>query len=173
MGRIKKKGAVKLIFGFIFGEEKAYFLAKNILEKKFGRIDFESPSLDFKHTNYYEGELGKNLKRKFLSFKNLIKPDSISKIRHFTQKLEKKLSLNRKRMINIDPAYLDLSKLVLSTTKDYRHRVYLRDGIYAEVTLYYERESFRPFDWTYPDYRTSEYIEIFNTIRQIYKEQTK
>lgn len=174
MGKIKKKKVVKLIVGLIFREEKVYFLVKNILEKKFGRIDFESPNLDFsKYTNYYEEELGKNLKRKFLSFKSLIKPDSIFKIKHFTQKLEKKFSLKEKRTINIDPGYLDFSKLILSTTKDYKHRVYLKDGIYAEVTLYYEKESFRAFDWTYPDYRTSEYIEIFNTIRQIYKEQMK
>jgi hypothetical protein len=173
LGRIKKKDPVKLIFGFIFREEKVYLLTRSTLEKKFGRIDFESPIFNFNHTNYYERELGENLKRRFLSFERLIKPESISKIRHFTQRLEEKFSLGGKRRINIDPGYLDLSKLILATTKDYKHRIYLRDGIYAEVTLYYEKESFRAFDWTYPDYRTSEYIGIFNRIRQIYKEQIR
>ena len=77
------------------------------------------------------------------------------------------------RIINIDPGYLDLSKLILASTKDYKHRIYLTKGIYAEVTLFYQDKTFCPWEWTYPDYKTGEYIEIFNRIRQIYAEQIK
>jgi hypothetical protein len=66
-----------------------------------------------------------------------------------------------------------LDKLVLATTKDYSHRIYLRDGIYAEVTLYFRKGRFHPFEWTYPDYCTREYIEVFYKIRQIYHSQLK
>ncbi|MEK6733229.1 MAG: DUF4416 family protein, partial [Candidatus Omnitrophota bacterium] len=70
------------------------------------------------------------------------------------------------RRINIDPGYISDSKLVLATTKDYFHRIYLTSGIYAEVTLRWRRGGFEPFEWTYPDYQSKEYIDIFNTIRK-------
>lgn len=173
MGIIKKHQPVKLIVGFIFKEEGTLNKAKNILEKRFGRIDFESESLPFVHTDYYQTEFGTDLKRKFISFKILILPQDLPKIKIIVNKIEKKLATGPSRSINIDPGYLNLSKLILATTKDYKHRIYLNNGIYAEVTLFYQDKSFRSWDWTYPDYRTGEYIGIFNKIRQIYAEQIK
>ncbi|MDD5512405.1 MAG: DUF4416 family protein [Candidatus Omnitrophica bacterium] len=77
----------------------------------------------------------------------------------------------KKRSINIDPGYLDMAKLVLATTKDFCHRIYLGSGIFGEVTLVYRKDSFQPWEWTYPDYRSREYIETFNRIREIYRAQ--
>lgn len=168
MGKIKKYQLVKLIIGFIFKEEGALKKAKALLEKQFGRIDFESQTLPFYHTRYYEKEFGKDLKKKFISFKKLISPIHLPKIKIITNKLENNLSCGINRTINIDPGYLDLSKLILASTKDYKHRIYLDKGIFSEVTLFYENKSFRPWEWTYPDYRTDEYIAIFNKIRDIY-----
>lgn len=173
MGRIKKKEKVKLIIGFIFQKESVFERTKRILKKRLGEIDFESELLDFVHTNYYNKELGEGLKRKFLSFSKLINPSSLVKIRYLTQRLEKKISLKGNRQVNIDPGYIDLSKLVLATTKDYKHRIYLKDGIYVEVTLHYEGNDFKAFPWTYPDYKSPQYSEIFKRIRQIYKDQIK
>ncbi len=173
MGKVKKPGAVKLIIGFIFKEEKIFNQTRRLLEKKFGKIDFESQNLLFTHTNYYEKELGRNLKRSFISFKKLIPAENLPKIKITTNKFESKMSKGPSRLINIDPGYLDLAKLVLASTKDYIHRVYLNRGIYAEVTLFYENKSFRPREWTYPDYKTSEYIAMFNQIRDIYARQSK
>lgn len=143
------------------------------MERRFGKIDFESPALPFIHTAYYEKEFGKNLKRKFIAFQKLILPHNLHKIKIITNKIEKKMAKGISRVINIDPGYLDLSKLILASTKDYKHRIYLTKGIYAEVTFFYQDKTFRPWEWTYPDYKTSEYIEIFNRIRQIYAEQIK
>lgn len=171
MGRIARHSPVKLIIGFIFKEEKSFNKAKVILEKKFGKTDFVSPSLPFAHTGYYEGEFGRDLLRAFASFKKLIPPDALPKIKISTNKIEQKLLRDFKRTVNIDPGYLDLSKLVLASTKNYKHRLYLNSGIYAEVTLFYENKSFRSWEWTYPDYKTSEYIAIFNRIRNIYSRQ--
>lgn len=173
MGKIKKKEKVKLIIGFIFQKEDIFDRTKEILRKKFGEIDFESKLLNFTHTNYYNKELGEDLKRKFLSFNKLVNPNSLVKIRHLTQRLEEKLSLKENRQINIDPGYIDLSKLVLATTKDYKHRIYLWNGTYAEATLYYEGGDFKVFPWTYPDYKSPQYSEIFKRIRQIYKDQIR
>ncbi|MDD5431554.1 MAG: DUF4416 family protein [Candidatus Omnitrophica bacterium] len=171
MGEIKKITPVKLISGFIFKDLSQLTKAEKILEKKFGRIDFESKVLPFNYTNYYEEEFGKPLNRKFVSFKKLILPNELPQIKIYTNTIEEKLSEKNKRLINIDPGYLDLPKLVLATTKDYAHRIYLSKGIFAEITLSYKNGSFIPLKWTYADYRTKEYINIFNQIREIYAGQ--
>ena len=168
-----KRKAVKLLVGFIFAKEEIYFKTKHILEKEFGKSDFESIILPFNHTQYYEKELGLNLKRKFLSFARLILPENLAKIKIITNRLERRLTVKNRRQINIDPGLLCLSKLILATTKNYKHRIYLTKGIYAEVTLYYQDKNFRAWDWTYPDYKTSKYIRIFNTVRTIYSQQIK
>jgi hypothetical protein len=82
-------------------------------------------------------------------------------------KIEKRFSIANKRQINIDPGYLSLDKVVLATHKDYSHRLYLGKGIYGEVTLFFKDKTFNPFPWTYPDYRTHEYINFFNDAREI------
>ena len=164
---------VKLVIGFIFREEGILDKAKNILRKEFGKIDYESQALAFIHTDYYETELGKNLKRKFISFQNLIQPQNLPKIKITTNTIEKKISRNGMRSINIDPGYLDMAKLILASTKDYKHRIYLNKGIYAEITLFYQNKSFTGWVWTYPDYKSADYIRIFNQIREIYVEQIK
>ena len=163
---------VKLFIGFIFSKEQIYQKAKLILEKRFGKCDFTSPTLPFNHTRYYEKEFGPDLKRKFLSFQKPLLPEKLARIKLFTNKVENKfLSSGYKRQINIDPGILTLSKVILATTKDYTHRIYLSRGIYAEVTLYYQDKTFRPWEWTYPDYKTPEYIQVFNNIRELYSVQ--
>lgn len=173
MGKIHKPSSVKLITGFIFKDEEPFNLACRLLERKFGKIDFESQSLAFIHTSYYEKELGKDLKRKFVSFKKLIPPQKLCSIKLFTNNIEAKLSKQGLRRVNIDPGYLDLSKLILASTKDFKHRIYLAKGIFAEVTLYFQGKSFKAWEWTYPDYKGQDYIEIFNSIRNIYAGQIK
>ena len=173
MGQIKRLKPVKLFAGFIFRQDYAFKKAMTVLEARFGRCDFESEPIAFTHTDYYENEFGKGLTRKFLSFPKLIPPDELSSIKAATNRIEKKLSKDGSRLVNIDPGYLDLGKAVLATTKDYNHRIYLARGIYAEVTLYYRDKTFTPWDWTYPDYRTPEYIDTFNKIRSLYAEQIK
>ncbi len=174
MGEIKEVKLAKLVIG-IFGVDFSLVKpAEEKLVKKFKRIDYESHILSFDITDYYQAEMGSNLKRKFYAFERLISPNLLPRIKIFTNRLEKKLAKrNGQRQFNIDPGYLTLSKFVLATTKDYSHRLYLNKGIYAEVTLKFKDETFQPWEWTYPDYRQKEYLEIFNKIRKIYKEQLK
>lgn len=174
MGQIRKiQPPVKLIIGFIFREDPLFYKTLTLLKKYFGIIDFESQPLPFQHTAYYDKEFGKNLKRKFISYKKLFLPEDLPRIKTITNKIEKKLSIAASRRINIDPGYLDLAKVILASTKDYKHRIYLNRGIFAEVTLFYQGGTFKSWDWTYPDYKTSEYIAIFNQIREIYARQIK
>ncbi|MCX5713597.1 MAG: DUF4416 family protein [Candidatus Omnitrophica bacterium] len=160
-----------MIIGLIYKDEAVLSLVFSALKKLFGSIDFESNALNFNHTDYYQKEFGADLKKRFISFRKLIPPEQLSRIKIKTNRIESKLSTRGARRVNIDPGYLDLSKLLLATTKDYRHRIYIGDGIFAEITLYYQDKSFKPWEWTYPDYRTLEYIETFNHLREIYRKQ--
>ena len=173
MGKILKTNPVKLISGLIFKEQNSLNQAKTALTKNFCEIDFQSQVIAFNYTDYYEKEFGQGLKRVFLSFKKLIQPEELSKIKVLSNKIEKKLSKDNKRLINLDPGYIDLAKLVLASTKDYSHRIYLKNGIFAEITLVFKGKSFSQQEWTYPDYKTKEYKEIFNKIRGIYAAQIK
>ncbi len=165
MGIIIKHAPVKLIIGLI-GRQSSFSKAEKILSGKFGKIDFASKVLDFNFTDYYRLEMGDNLKRKFLSFKRNIYPPILARIKRYTNGIEKKcFSFDDKRFLNIDPGYLTLSKLVLATTKDHQHRLYIGRGIFAEVTLRFRDKTFQKWDWTYRDYCAAEYIEIFNHIR--------
>jgi hypothetical protein len=169
MGSIIKHPPVKLFFGFIFKDDNIYSQTRLTLEKHFGKIDFESNALPFIYTDYYQKELGRDLKRRFVSVGQLINPADLYKIKIYTNKIEKRLSKNGCRLINIDPGYLDLAKLALASTKDYCHRIYLNKGIFAEITLVFQGKTFKPLGWAYPDYRSEDYISIFNEMREIYK----
>ena len=155
-------------------EEGLFAEAEKVLTRHFGRVDFASQTIPFRHTTYYEKEMGAGLLRKFISFRDLIDAKNIVETKLLTRNIEEQFSNEKgSRRINLDPGYVCGAKLVLSTTKNYDHRIYLRDGIYAEVTLHYRSGTFSPWEWTYADYRTKEYIEIFNRIRKLYLGQLK
>lgn len=173
MGKIQKEIPVKLICGFISSKEELFRKAARSLSARFGEIDFESETLIFDYTKYYEEEMGQDLKRKFISFQRLISPAKLHLVKIFTNKLEVKFSKDIRRKINIDPGYIDGSKLILATTKDYSHRIYISKGIFAEVTLSFQKGGFVSLPWTYPDYKTEAYRQIFERIRTIYSNQIK
>ncbi len=171
--KYKKPNPVKLFTAVFTNKMDLFEKVKEILEEKFGKIDFESQNFDFDNTTYYEEEMGKNLKKKFYFFKDLIMPDEIVKVKTKTMEIEEEFKEEGKRKVNIDPGYVDLSKIVLSSKKDYSHRIYLGKGIFAEVTLYFKKGNFHTFHYTYPDYRQEDYIETFLKAREILKEQIK
>lgn len=175
MGEIRKHPPVKLIVGMIASDRDLFQSAENLLFQKFGAFDFHSDIIPFNYTDYYIKEMGSELLRKFVTFEKLIQPEELVPIKLFTNDLEKEFlhSNTNRRKINLDPGYLTAAKLILASTKDHIHRIYLKDGIYAETTLRLENKSFRPWQWTYPDYRSDEYIKIFNEIRQIYMTQLR
>jgi len=171
MGKTRKPLPVKLIIGMISQNIDLFGEVTQILVEKFGPVDLKSNVFNFDKTDYYEEEMGINLKRQFLSFQRLIEPKEIVGIKFFTNGLEEKFSLSSdkpSRLINLDPGYIDCTKLVLASTKDSPNRIYLQEGIYGEITLYFSQGTFKFRFWTFPDYRTREYIEVFNEIRKLY-----
>lgn len=170
MAKITDPLPVKLFVGMLSGYTSLFEELKDHLLNVYGDVDFESSILPWEHTSYYEKEMGRGLKRKFIFFDKLINPGTIAEIKLKTIELER-LYLNKTggRKINLDPGYLDASKIVLVSTKDFSHRIYLEKGIYGEVTLFYSGGSYQTLPYTFPDYRTEEYREIFKKAREIYK----
>ena len=171
MGTIKESRPGKLIVSMFTADETLLAMAKGTLVSRFGPIDYESELLPFNHTSYYEREFGPGLVRRIVSFAQLIAPERLAGIKRVTNELEMTWVVDGRRCVNLDPGYVALSKMVLATTKDYSHRIYLGQGIYAEVTLHYRHGAFHPWEWTYPDYASPRYLEILDQIRQIYLKQ--
>ena len=141
------------------------------LEQRFGPSDWASPPLPFTYTRYYDREMGGPITRYFLSFRDLVDPQRLAGVKLETNRMEQELSRDGRRRVNLDPGLLSLSRFVLASTKPSAHRIALAEGIYAEVTLIFERGGFRPLEWTYPDYCSAEYLEILNRIRALLKAQ--
>ena len=162
---------VKLICSIFSPEEGVIESVIGRLEEMLGPLDWKSPGLFFDRTRYYEREMGWPLFRRFVSFRNLVRPESIVEVKLRTNELEKAFVRGGTRMVNIDPGYICMERLILATGKNYTHRVYLSEGIYADLTLVFQKGSFRPLGWTYRDYAAEDLISHFNDIRARYKEQ--
>lgn len=165
---------VKLIIGMICAEEPLLGQTEKLLFRRFGPVDLSSQIMKFDFTKHYEKEMGPQLKRQFLSFQRLIDAGSLFRIKLMTMRLEAKLARkDGTRRINLDPGYITESKLVLATTKNFMHRIFINKGIFAEVTLWCKSGEFQHWDWTYPDYRKRQYKNFFNKVRRAYLEQRK
>ena len=175
MGTIFTPEPVNLIIGMLSSVAGLFATTETELERCYGEIDFTSDILPFTFTDYYTQEMGNNIFRKFLSFKPLINPEQIAQIKVDTNELESALTDKDNpeitRSINIDPGYVCNSRLILASTKDFTHRIYLQKGIFAETTLTYssKERSFVCHQLTFPDYRTDEYINFFNNVRSLYR----
>jgi len=159
----------KMVCGIIASSQHDMGRAKKILEESFGTIDRRSEEIPFDQTSYYQWEMGQELIRQWVSFADLVPQDAIVEAKLTANRLEKELARpDGSRTVNLDPGYIVASRLVLATTKDYAHRIYLGKGIYAEVTLMYRAGEFQPLEWTYPDYRGRVALDFFTSVRTSY-----
>jgi hypothetical protein len=173
MSRPARAEAVKLVMSFISAEGDILRDVMQILAAHFGRPDFISARMPFDYTNYYEKEMGKFLVRRMVSFDKLIPPESLPDVKLLTNHVEDQFSNEGRRKINIDPGYMSAAHLILATGKGYAHRPYLRDGIYADLTLIFTDGAFRALSWTYPDYAGQEVTILLSKIRGKYLEALK
>jgi len=194
MGEIKKVYKIKLVCGIIYNflwckkkfvvednkniVDKINNLVLPIFKKEFSveEIDLQSEIIKFDFSDYYNEEMGEELYRYWISFSPSVQLSEVYKLKILSNEIEKKFfsDVNGNRKVNLDPGYVDGSKLVLFSTKNYSHRVYIGEGIFAEVTLLYKHKQFHILEWTYPDYKTSTAIEFFSKVREVYnKEYTK
>jgi hypothetical protein len=150
-------------------------LARQRLEDTHGPVALASPEYAFDQTRYYEPTMGPGLRKQLWAFERLIDPADLPAIKHSTNALEQAFATEsprpEPRPINLDPGYLTLAKLVLATTKDQAHRLYLRDGIFAEITLQFRDGRFQPWPWTYADYRLPEVLAFLAEARAWYRQR--
>jgi hypothetical protein len=147
------------------------------LEDLFGPVGLFSQTYEFRHTSYYEATMGPQLSKRFLAFQNLVAADCLATLKLQTNRLEKELAGSGRfpepRPLNLDPGLLSLGKFLLATTKDQAHRIYLSDGIFAEVTLRYDTGAFEPWPWTYADYREPFVRSFLKEARGFYRQRLK
>ncbi|MBN2206773.1 MAG: DUF4416 family protein [Candidatus Aminicenantes bacterium] len=173
MADAKPFAPVKYVCGIIYADQAARDEAASRLTGLLGPVDLRSETFAFDMTEYYEKEMGRGLKRVFLSFAELGPPDRLAGIKLRTNGWEREIGSGTgegRRAVNLDPGYLTASALFMATAKDFAHRVALRDGIYAHLELLFTRQGARALDWTYPDFRREAQTTFFLEARRIYLE---
>ncbi len=139
------------------------------LAKELGPVHDQIGPIQFNYTQYYNREMGDGILRWLFSFNNLVDKGSLVKIKLLTNRIEQSYTEHGKRRINLDPGLLSLGNFVLATGKDNAHRIYLGEGIFADLTLVFRGRTYHPLQWTYPDYADRVLIDILNRIRENYK----
>ena len=133
------------------------------------RLIGNSEDFPFDVTDYYENEMGTELVRRFYSFQNLIMPDEIADIKIRTNEFEDKYRNEKGRQINLDPGYLDTYKVVLASTKFGGQKIYVGNGMYADMTLVMYKGQWESFAWGFPDFKSRRYDAVLSMIRDLYK----
>jgi hypothetical protein len=153
-----------LVVGLLAPGEPLLEAAEERVVTAFGPVSHRSALIPFSFSDYYAAEMGPGLLRRWLSH-GPVEPGRLAELKRAANRVEAEFAQDGRRRVNIDPGLLSLHSLVLASTKDFAHRVYLNDGVFAEVTLLYRSGRFEPLDWTYPDYRTGCCHEFLRTCR--------
>lgn len=164
---------VKLITAILWNDEYALETALQKMISKWGQIDFQGITHPFSVTNYYEPEMGKNLKRRIISFLKLIPPENIRDIKILSNQIEIEIKNRKGRSINLDVGFLDHNKVVLASAKYGGQKIHLGKGIYADMILRFKNGTFKPFEWTFMDFRNQQYDKELLAIKRIYLKQIK
>jgi hypothetical protein len=168
---------VLLVVAAFSRHDAALAWGRSRLAECLGPVGLASAPLQFNQTRYYEPTMGPNLRKQFLAFANLIGAADLASIKRRTNELERQLveaaAYPDARPLNLDPGILTLGKFMLATTKDQAHRIYLRDGIFAEVTLRFEAGAFEPWPWTYADYREPALRDFLREARDFYRRRLR
>lgn len=170
MGGIASPAPVLLVLAAFSRHEKARAWARARAEEQWGEIFLTSADFDFSHTDYYLSTMGLGLRKTFWAFARPIDPGILSQVKRLTNAWEEEYAAlgwhAEARPLNLDPGYLTLAKLVLASTKNYAHRIYLGGGIFAEITLSWRRGRWQHHEWTFPDYRRPDYHAFFTQCRE-------
>ena len=177
MWQVNKPQPVKLIVGILAADEVALDAALQRIYEEFGKTDLLSEVWPFTQTSYYKDELGENILRQFVTTAKLIDPGQLADIKHRANRIEmelaEKLSTDLPRPVNLDPGIIEPSKLILASTKNFSHRIYIGDGMYAELTLSFCKGAWQSFSYTFPDYKEQRYHGFLSTARDKLVEQLR
>jgi len=173
MGIQQEFKKVKLFCGLIYGSHDVYMDIAGKLRAVFSDVDVESQPFDFDFTAYYNEEMGSPLYRRFISFDRLIDPDRLPDVKAITNRIETVNAVDGKRVVNLDPGYLSDANVIIATTKNHYHRVPLANGIYAHMEYVLKKKKLEPLEWTYPDFRSPQYMAFFEQLIPIYRQNLK
>lgn len=143
------------------------------LIERFGPIELEGPDRPFDRTTYYEAEMGPNLQRRLMTFQELRSPEDLASAKRACIAIENDLAGPTGRRVNLDIGYLDHNKIVLASVKPAGQKIYLRDGIYADLIARYAHGRYQPFEWTFPDFKDGRYDAELAEMRKVYLRQRK
>lgn len=171
----KPEGAdpVKLIVAVLWAPSDALQKAVTELSSYWGEIDFAGVDHPFDITGYYEKEMGPNLNRRLLSFLKLVPPDTLCRAKHLCNGIEERLAGEKGRLVNLDVGYLDHNKVVLASFKGAGQKIYLGEGVWADLVARYRKGRYRPLEWTFPDFRDDRYSQELLGIRWTYLKQIR
>jgi hypothetical protein len=177
MGQIAAHRSVLLITAAFSRYPNALQWAREQTEIDWGPIALESDLFHHDETHYYDASMGTGLTKTFWAFEQLVDPGLLPQLKiranAWEEEYQQISSHLEQRPLNLDPGYLTEAKLVLASTKDRDHRLYLRDGIYAEGTLYFHQGTWKTRPWTYPDYQRADYHEFFTRCREYLRRRYK
>lgn len=175
MGALHEFEKEKLIVGVIYNDLEVYERALGMLTEAFGPIDDESERFSFSRefSDYYDGELGGEGMRVIFSFRDTVAPDRQAEIKTATNEMERLLSVDGARRINLDPGFINHGRLMLATTKNAGFRIPLADGIYTELTLFWARGEWQRLPWTYRDYQSERVQKFLTRVRTNYLNERK
>ena len=162
---------VKFLCGILYSDEQLLEKAIQLLTGRFGSIDFRSLDFPFNLTDYYIPEMGGPIYRLFVAFEKLVHPGSLAQIKGDTNRIENQISIQGKRKVNIDSGYMDYDKIVLASAKYNGQKIYLNNGIWADLTMHFKSGQFECYPWSFPDFKLGIYNSVFLNIRRIYKQQ--
>ena len=159
MSKSIKQSKAVLIIALMYHEDEIYNNTLNELINNFRNTKIIGEEYLFSHSIYYADEMGEDLKKSY-----------IVEVKKTTDEIEKKyLDSNNNRKINIDPAILTLENFVLVTNKNFTHRIYLKDGVFADLTLIYKKKKgYTELPWTYADYSSDETKNFLKKIRELF-----
>jgi hypothetical protein len=173
MAEIRFVHPAKPVCGILYRADTDLPALLKALEARLRPVQGRTGPFAFDFTDYYGKEMGDSLLKCFVSFEGLMQPSELPEWKLRTQALEAEAARDSRRTVNLDPGYITAAKLVLASTKDFAHRIFIGSGIYGDVQLRYRDDAFRPLEWTYPDYRTPLAIGFFQKVRDAFLKEER
>ncbi len=179
---------VQFFIGVIAKDESLMEKVKESFANKWDIVQPESARLDFDNfTEYYKPEMGTGLIRVWFPlekkeseedtpeepFERLGQPEDLVRLKWICTAIEINLANEGTRRVNLDPGYLTEAKIILASFKDFAHRIYLTQGVFADMQLVFKGGKFIPREWTFSDYQTAEAQRFFLKLRELYRAKLK